>query len=207
MTRIDRLVVMQQDSHRSGTGMGLLTWFRGASLPKHRRTHEWRTACASIAVQPDDERLRSLEQELRSWGHNHEDVEIEHEMLQGVRDVAELQAAVGASGLPLVETGHRVVGTDMCHFTAPASMPDEEGQPSGRVLFTNDRAIFVGGARGTALAWHSIGRALLAERDVVLVRGDREQAYRFRCNSFSDAYRGAFIARQLIAARHGRHGL
>ena len=186
--------------------MGLLAWFR-TGVPENRRAQDWRAACLKAASQADDDRLHTLRIELESWRAGEEDIEVEREMLEGGRDLIELTKAVRQSGLPVVETGHRVVGTDVCHFTAPSSMPDEAGQPSGRLLLTSNRAIFVGGGRATAIPWHAIGRTLQAERDVVLVRADREQLYRFRCNSFSDAFRSAFIGRELLAARRLRTGL
>jgi hypothetical protein len=187
--------------------MGLLAWFKGTGVPESRRARDWRSACLRAAGQADDDRLDALRFELESWRAGEEDIEVEREMLEGGRDLVELTKLVRQSGLPVVETGHRVVGTDVCHFTAPSSMPDEAGQPGGRLLLTSNRAIFVGGARSTAIPWHAIGRALHAERDVVLIRTDREQLYRFRCNSFSDAFRGAFIGRELLAARRARTGL
>jgi hypothetical protein len=86
-------------------------------------------------------------------------------------------------------------------------MPDENGQPSGRVLLTDRRLVFVGGARGPAIPWHAVNRTLLAERDLVLVRGDGDRLHRFRCNSFSEAFRAAFLARALADARRIRQGL
>ena len=84
-------------------------------------------------------------------------------------------------------------------------MPDEPAEPSGRLLLTGARAIFVGGARGTAVPWHAVREALHAGRDLILIRADRGDLYRFRCNSFSDAFRGVFIARHLITP-HNRVG-
>ena len=78
-------------------------------------------------------------------------------------------------------------------------MPDEPGEPGGRLLLTSGRAIFVGGANGLSAAWHAVGDAHHLHRDLVLVRTDRDRIYRFRCNTFGDALRGAFIARALIA--------
>jgi hypothetical protein len=141
-----------------------------------------------------------LREHLDALGHAPDDIEIEREMLDALHDAAELATAIRHTGLPLVATGHRVVGIETCHYTAPASMPDEPGQPGGRLLLTSGRAIFVGGANRIA-PWHSIGDASHLERDIVLIRADREQVYRFRCNSYSDALRGAFIARELVAVR------
>ena len=155
-------------------------------------------------MRPDDRRAGALAAELDTWGQQEEDIEIEREMLDGLRELLELTKAVGRSGLPVFQTGHRVVGGEGCHFTAPASMPDVAGQPSGRLLLTGRRAIFVGGTRSVTVPWHAIGNASHVERDLVLVRADREELHRFRCNSFSDAFRGAFIARELVAARRGQ---
>jgi hypothetical protein len=53
-------------------------------------------------------------------------------------------------------------------------------------------------------AWHAVGEAHHLDRDVVLVRAGHDRIYRFRCNTFGDAMRGAFIARELVAARRAR---
>ena len=129
------------------------------------------------------------------------DLEIEREMLEALEHVVDFAAAVAEGGLPAIATGHRVVGTDVCHFTAPVSMPDDPTQPSGRLLLTNARAIFVGGARGMAVAWHAITQPTQSHRDLILIRTDGTALYRFRCNSFDDAICAAFIARRL-APRH-----
>ncbi len=80
-------------------------------------------------------------------------------------------------------------------------MPDQPGQPAGRLLLTSDRVVFVGGANGLVAAWHAIVDGSHVERDLVLTRNGREQVYRFRCNSYGDALRAAFIAGELLAAR------
>jgi hypothetical protein len=180
--------------------MGLIKWFRRTEATEDRRVREWRAACVHAASQPDPARLDVLRHELDSWGLDAEDMEIEREMLEGLNGVVELARTVQADGLPLVQTGHRVVGTDTCHFSAPCSMPDEEGQPGGRLLLTGRRAIFVGGARGMTIPFHAIGRVAHDGRDLVLVRSDRPQLHRFRCNSFADSFRAAFVARTLVAA-------
>jgi hypothetical protein len=142
--------------------------------------------------------------DLEAFGLPADEVEIEREMLEALLEREALASTVRGSGLPVVDTGHRVVGTERCHFTAPASMPDEPGQPGGRLLLTSGRAIFVGGAKGVAAAWHSVGEAHPFDRDVVLVRAGHDRIYRFRCNTYGDALRGAFIARELVAARRTR---
>jgi hypothetical protein len=149
----------------------------------------------------DTAQLVPLRAQLDAMGLSDDDVEIEREMLDALQDLADLVTAVRAGGLPAVETGHRVVGSDRCHFSAPASMPDEASQPSGRLLLTSGRAIFVGGAHGATAPWHSVGEAVHLDRDLVLIRSDRDKLYRFRCNTFGDALRAAFLARELMGGR------
>jgi hypothetical protein len=181
-------------------GMELMRWFK-RTRPESRRAQEWRAACVSAADRPDERTLERLRRELETWGSNEEETEIERELLDALRELLDLTKFVADVGLPLLQTGHRVVGNDACHFSVSCSMPDEPGQPSGRLLLTAARAIFVGGPRGTTVPWHAVRDALHADRDLILIRADRDDLYRFRCNSFSDTFRGVFIARHLIASR------
>ena len=190
--------------------MGLFDWLRGRGAPlEDSRLRGWRAAWAHVAAATQDQpdQIARLTAELDGFGLADDDVEIEREMLDALRDREALLASVRASGLPTVETGHRVVRGEPCHYSAPASMPEEIGQPAGRLLLTSGRAIFVGGAKSVAAAWHTIAEATHGERDLLLVRNGRDQAYRFRCNSYGDALRAAFIAGELLAAcRQPRRG-
>jgi hypothetical protein len=103
--------------------------------------------------------------------------------------------------LPVIASGHRVLGAEPCHFTAPCSMPDEPGEPSGRLMFTSVRAIFVGGSTSVVVPWHAVSQVLHQHRDLILVRRDREIMYRFRCNVFTDTLSSAFLARTLASRR------
>lgn len=182
--------------------MGVFEWIirrkntRGSKLDEWRR--QWREACAAPSIAAVD----TLRAALSALGLPEEEIEIEREMLAGIEELVVIRSAA-AAGLPVIETGHRVVGTDVCHFTAPASMPDEPSQPSGRLILTSARAIFAGGAKAVTVPWHAIGRVLQEERDVLLVRHDRETLHRFRCNVFGDAMTAAFLA-ETLAARHRR---
>ena len=97
------------------------------------------------------ESVASLTSDLENLGLAEEEIEIEREMIDGLDQLVKLQTALAAEGLPVIETGHRVVGTDVCHFSAPSSMPDDPAQPSGRLILTSARAIFTGGARAMTL--------------------------------------------------------
>lgn len=171
-----------------------------------RKTSEWRKAWTEAVSSPDPAKVGSLRALLDQLTAPDGDLEMEREMLEGLDRMVEFASTVGRDGLPAVPTGHRVVGADVCHFTAPASMPDDPAQPSGRLLLTSARAIFVGGPRGLAVAWHAVAQSLHANRDLVLVRVDGAAIYRFRCNTFGDALCGAFIARQLTGRRRQAPG-
>jgi hypothetical protein len=151
------------------------------------------------AESPGPQHAAALRAQLDGLGLPEEEIEIEREMLEGLERIAEL-ARLDAADLPALVTGHRIVGADVCHFTAPASMPDDPAQPSGRLLLTSARAIFLGGAKGVTVPWHAVAEPRQSERDLLLIRTDREALHRFRCNSFADAMAGAFIARRLAAA-------
>ncbi len=166
----------------------------------------WRAKWAAAAEAGDAARRVDLERDLENLGLPDDDAEIEREMLEALDRLGELKAHVEAAGLPRLETGHRVVGADVCHFIGPVSMPDEAAQPSGRLLLTNARAIFVGGASGSAVPWHAVAQVTRADRDLLLVRADRQQLYRFRCNSFADALCAAFLARHLAERRRRAGG-
>jgi hypothetical protein len=183
--------------------MGLFEWLQrktgaggGSKLDDWRRL--WQDECRA----PSHAGVGALRAALTALGLPEDEIEIEREMLDGLEQLVVIREAAGA-GLPLIETGHRVVGPDACHFTAPASMPDEPAQPSGRLILTSARAIFAGGARAVTVPWHAIGRVLQQERDLVLVPHDRHALLRFRCNVFGDAMTAAFLA-ETLAGRHRR---
>jgi hypothetical protein len=46
-----------------------------------------------------------------------------------------------------------------------------------------------------------VSAAAHADRHLVLVKSGGEVAYRFRCNSYTDALCAAFIGREILAAR------
>jgi hypothetical protein len=188
--------------------MGFLAWLkRSRSGRLDPRVGEWRRAWSAAIAGEDGRSVVSLAASLDAMGLADDEIEIEREMLDGLRELIQLRHALGSDGLPVLQTGHRVIGTERCHFTAPVSMPDDTAQPAGRLLMTTSRAIFMGGARTTTVPWHAIGEVLHNERDIVLIRKDRDNLYRFRCNSFADAMCGAYLARHLSARPSGHASL
>jgi hypothetical protein len=181
--------------------MGLFGWLKGkGGARSNSRVAGWHRAWeeAVAEAEPDVPALQAM---LNGLALPEDEIEIEREMLTGLEQLMQLRHSLSGNGLPAIETGHRVVGTDVCHFSAPASRPDDPAQPSGRLILTNARAIFAGGAKAIAIPWHAVVQVLQSERDIALIRVDREAVYRFRCNSFTEAMCGAFIARTLAAGK------
>jgi hypothetical protein len=178
--------------------LGFWNWFGRRAPREDQRLREWKRDWNAAVMTPVSTSVEVLRARLDALGLAEDDAEIEREMLEGLEDAVALSAEIERSGLPSVDTGHRVIGHERCHFTAPAAMPDEPGQPTGRLLLTSGRAIFLGGAGAVSSAWHRIGEVRHADRDFLLVRTSRDRLYRFQCNSFSDALRATLIAKELI---------
>ena len=181
--------------------MGLWDWFGRGAPREDPRIREWKRDWAAAVMVLDPASAQELKDRLNGFGLAEDDIEIEREMLDALEDAAALSSEIGRSGLPVIETGHRVVGHERCHFSAVASMPDEAGQPPGRLLLTSGRAIFAGGSGAVSPAWHTIGEARHVDRDLLLVRTTKDRVYRFRCNSFGDAVRAWLIARHLAGLK------
>jgi hypothetical protein len=184
--------------------MDWLGWLKRSGSNGDRRTGEWRRMWAEATEAPDEAGAGQLRARLRDLAADEADAdafEIEREMLEGLDALVALAARVEAGGPPRVATGHRAVGTEPCHFSAPASMPDDPAQPSGTLLLTPTKLIFVGGSRGLTVPWHSVARCLNQDRDLVLVRRDRDDLHRLRCNTFADALCAGFLVRQFARRR------
>jgi hypothetical protein len=182
--------------------MGLFGWFKGKP---DAGTRAWRDQWHAAVATLDAAAVGPLDAALRRQPPLADDLEIEQEMLDGLRQLLALQQQLAAGGrAPLVETSHRVVGGDACHYSAPVSMPDDPAQPTGRLLLTSTRAVFAGASRAPAMPWHGVREVLQNGRDLLFItnRAGEDEAQRFRCNSFGEALCGAAIARFL--ARQSR---
>jgi hypothetical protein len=180
--------------------MGIFRWLTGKNGSAQRA---WRDQWARAVASPDAAAVTSLEAALRRRPPLAEELELEEEMLDALRQLVDLSRELEASQLPTVETAHRLVGSDVCHFSAPVSVPDDPAQPTGRLLLTSRRAAFAGGGRVPALAWHAVRHVVQEGRDVLFVHIGGDEAVRFRCNSFGDAVCGAAIARFLVRRQRG----
>jgi len=186
--------------------MGLLGWLKRPHAGKNHQIEAWRREWERAADTGDAAAVASLRTALDAQPPMAADIELEQEMLEGLERLLALNDDLLSARLPVVDTTHRVVGTDACHYSAPVSMPEDPAQPSGRLLLTATRAVFIGGAKLTAVPWHMAAKAIHGGRDVLVVRADGSAAYRFRCNSYADALCGAAIARHLIASARERRG-
>jgi hypothetical protein len=187
--------------------MELFGWFRKKGHESTNGARKWREAWTQAVAALDAGAVAPLEAALRATPPLADDLEFEEEMLEALKHLLELERELTASGVPVVETSHRVVGSDRCHFSAPVSMPDDPAQPTGRLLLTSTRAVFAGGSRAPALPWHATREVIQSARDLLFIskHGPEDQGHRFRCNSFADALCGAAIARHLMrTARGGR---
>jgi hypothetical protein len=182
--------------------MALFGWFRKDERGVGKQQAQWREAWTRAVEAEDASQLPRLRSELKTLAPAAEDVELEQEMLDALETLVELRTNAVSGPLPSVETHHRIVGSDICHFSAPASLPDDPSQPSGRVLLTNARSLFLGGAHGGSVAWHLVRDVIRLDRDVLIIRHDGSAAAHFRFNSFADAVSAAFIARRLKGIRN-----
>jgi hypothetical protein len=177
----------------------MLGWLTGRGARRETSAiAEWRKVWAAAIEAPDAARVAELGRALEAIDGKGGDREIEFEMVAGLADLVALDARLRAGDLPVVQTGHRVAGSDVCHFSGPASMPDDPAQPAGRVLWTHRRAIFAGGAHSTSLPWHRVGAVVRVDRDVLLMAAGGETAHRFRFNNYADALCASALARHLV---------
>lgn len=181
--------------------MKLFGWFRTET--RNPALEHWRKAWQA-AVERDGSSDRDLRAQLEALSAAEPDVEVELEMLDGLDQLRSAQRLAAAGALPSVDTQHRVIGREHCHFTAPASMPNDHAQSSGRVLLTGSRAIFVGAGQTSTTAWHVVHDVARIERDVLLARADRTPAAHFRFNNYGDALVCAFLASRLKPSRSPR---
>lgn len=149
----------------------------------------WRDANASL-LRPTQAALDDL-RPRRAPEAELDERERQDEMLNAIE---RLCAFANQKYLPVLDTQHRVIGTDICHFMAPVSAPDH-GDAAGKLFLTSQRVIFAGGA-SIAWPWHRVRGTTRHERDVVFAGGDT-LALRLRCNCYGDAVVAAALAERL----------
>ena len=182
----------------------MIGWLKRKEPEARKRRREWRNIWHAAIESDDGGRLDELRGGLPVLESDGNDVEIEIEMLEAMEQLAQVRHAVAEGVLPVIETHHRVIGAEACHFTAPASLPTDPAQASGRVLFTPSRSLFIGGGRTANLPWHAVLHVVREDRDLLLARAAGADGAHFRFNNYADAVVSAFLARRLKAARSTR---
>ena len=118
--------------NRDGKGiqkpMGLFGWLKRGNDNQARAREQWRKDWAAALESEDGSRVEALRAQLDQRS-GVDDVEMELEMLDALEQLVRLRAETAGGTLPLVETGHRIIGTEVCHFSAPASLPDDPSGP------------------------------------------------------------------------------
>jgi hypothetical protein len=182
--------------------MKLFGWIKGKPSEHEKERRQWHDAWTAALAAEDASRGDELRHQLEALKPDQgEDFEVELEMLDALERLRELQTETAAGTLPVVETHHRVVAAEACHFTTPATLADDPAQPSGRLLFTPTKTVLVGAGKPQSVPWHAVREVIHSERDVLLVRADGAAAAHFRFNTFGDAVAAAFLARRLKGAK------
>jgi hypothetical protein len=151
-----------------------------------RQAPVWWKIADAIAEHPDAGTLRSLQ--AQPAAESLDEAEQREEMLDGLRQLVELAAA---DQPPIIQTQHRVIGTDACYFVAPATLVEDVGTP-GKLFLTSNRLVFAGG-RVQAWPWHRLRDMRRRGRDLFIALAGATDAVRLQCNTFGDA----MIARHL----------
>ena len=123
-----------------------------------------------------------------------DEYERQMEMIDGLRQLA----TVAAGDLPRLATQHRVIGDDVCHLIAPASLPDRP-DGAGKLFLTERRLVFASGGTPLAWPWHRLVSVTRVERDVVAQTAGAGVVL-IRCNTYGDALVAVHLAGRLRAA-------
>ncbi len=176
--------------------MGLFDLFRRRESAQPDVSEWWRTANALTSA-PTVEGIDALKMSIVSDDVWPDVAEAQHEMLEGIHALVAL-VAVAHADLPVLDTQHRVIGTDTCHFMAPASVIAEVDS-GGKLFVTSARVIF---ASGTVLSWpwHLIARVRREDRDLLVDLKGRPTV-RLRLNTYEAALVIAALVGRLTANR------
>lgn len=173
--------------------MGLFDLFRRRDSAQPDVSGWWQTANA-LTTAPTIEAVAALKATTVNAAEAPDLAEAQDEMLEGLEALLRL----AQSPLPVFDTQHRVIGSDTCHYMAPASLI-EQVDSGGKVFVTSARIIF---AAGTVVSWpwHQIARVQREERDLVLELKGRP-GVRLRLNTYEGALVMTALAGRLSTNR------
>lgn len=173
--------------------MGLFDLFRRRHTAQPDVSGWWQTANA-LTTAPTHHAVAALRASTVDAADAPDLAEAQHEMLEGLETLVQLAQAP----LPVLDTQHRVIGADTCHYMAPASLIDQVDS-GGKVFVTSARVIF---AAGTVVSWpwHQMARVQREERDLLIDLKGRP-GVRLRLNTYEGALVIAALAGRLSANR------
>ncbi len=168
----------------------------GRLAPAQPDTSAWWREAGALAESPDGSRIAALRAQITDAATAPDVSELQEEMIDGLE---RLLAFAAQQVLPVIETQHRVIGSERCHFIVPASLI-EQVDASGKLFATAERLVF---AAGTVRQWpwHAIAALKRVERDVVIDLRGRPAAARLRTNTYGDALLLVALAERLRGNR------
>lgn len=172
--------------------------FKRASAAPARDETWWQEA-DGLADAPDSSAIDAL-RTRRAPDAPLDESEQQDEMLDGLTDLASLAAQ---ASLPVVDTQHRVIGSDRCHMMTPATLTADQAVP-GKVFLTERRLVFAGGA-ARSWPWHRVRDTSRSGRIVSLVMAGPADVVALQCNTLGDAMLICHLVRRL-SARDDRTG-
>jgi len=163
--------------------------FQRSSSPSLNEAGWWRDAQAA-AESPNADAVRALRQSMVTAAQSPDEAERQEEMIDGLEHLLTL-----AGGLPVLETQHRVIGTDVCHLALPCGLGGHTETP-GKLFLTSARLIFSGG-RVQAWPWHRVRQVVRVERALFVTIAGAPDDVQIHCNSYGDALAAAYLAGRL----------
>jgi hypothetical protein len=142
------------------------SFFKKRADPPHPDSAQWWRDANAAALQPTRDAVDELRRRIAAEAELDER-ERQIEMLEGLDNLC---VVIAQAVLPVLDTQHRVIGADACHFMAPVSAPDH-GDAIGKLFLTSQRVIFAGGA-SIAWPWHRVRGVARHERDVLFEGGE-----------------------------------
>ena len=167
--------------------------FRKASPLSETEAAWWRDADAA-ALAASVGAIRELRERLAGASGSPDDDERKDEMLDGLEQLLTYMDAE----LPILHTQHRVIGSDRCHFVAPASLSGDVDAP-GKLFLTSLRVVFAGGP-AQSWPWHRVRNISRQERSLVLLINGTNDGLRLNCNTYGDAMVARYVASRLRGA-------
>jgi len=165
-----------------------------AARDRHLTT--FRAEIDAAATSGDRVRLEALQDRPAQLGLTDEDAALECEHVTGLLAALDLRERLERGDQPeVIQTTHRAVAGESCHFIAPASFPDGLMDRGGKLFLTNQRALYLGQSTRAA-AWSQVTGVRDHERDIILTVQPLD-LLRFRCSSYVDTLRAVELARYL----------